>query len=184
MTKRLFIALEMPPSCCDRLVRLSTPMRGVRWLDAAHLHLTLAFPGHVTEAEEERVKEKLADVRVPPFFLPVQGVGVFGGARPSVLWAGVGAAHPHLFALHKRVHDALCAANLDLPLRPFHPHITLARVTEVSAQTLRPFLKKHEHEDFCLVEVTSFVLVSSRPGPEGSLYTVERRFELPSRDAL
>jgi len=72
---------------------------------------------------EERLREKLAAVRVPPFRLRVQGVGTFG-AKPAVIWAGVGTAHPHLFALHKRIHDALFAAHFNPELRSFRPHIT------------------------------------------------------------
>jgi RNA 2',3'-cyclic 3'-phosphodiesterase len=126
MAKRLFIALELPESCRESLVRLAAPIRGVRWLAADQLHLTLAFLGDVAGEAEELLKEKLAEVRVPPFLLPIEGVAAFGGPRPSVIWAGVGTGHPHLFALHKRVHDALFATHFDPELRSFHPHVTLA----------------------------------------------------------
>lgn len=178
MAKRLFIALELPESCRERLVAVGVPIRGIRWLGADQLHLTLAFLGDVGEEAERRLREMLAAVRVPPFWLPVEGIGTFGGARPSILWAGVGSGHPHLFALHKRVHDALMAAHFDPELRRFHPHVTLARLRDVSADTLRPFLRLHESREFCLVEVTTFALLSSRPGPEGSVYTVEERYVL------
>lgn len=178
MAKRLFIALELPESCRKELAELGTPIRGVRWLAADQLHLTLVFLGDVTGEPELRLREKLAELRVPPFLLPIKGVGMFGGSRPSVIWAGVGTGHPHLFALHKRVHDALFAAHFDPKLRPFHPHITLARLTNVSAPTLRPFLKRHESDEFCPMEISAFALFSSIPGPEGSTYTVEARYDL------
>jgi len=181
MAKRLFIALELPESCRERLAEIETPIRGVRWLAVEQLHLTLAFLGDVGAEPERLLLEKLAEVRVPPFLLPIRGVGTFGGRRPSVIWAGTGSGHPHLFALHKRVHDALLAAHFDPELRSFHPHVTLARLKNVSPQTLRPFLKKHESDEFALVEVTAFALVSSKPGPEGSVYTVEMRYELKAR---
>mgnify|MGYP003857723959 CR=1 FL=1 len=181
MAKRLFIALELPESCRKTLADLATPIRGVRWLAADQLHLTLAFLGEVGDAMELRLGEKLAEVRVPPFILPVEGVGAFGGLRPSIIWAGVGTGHPHLFALHKRVHDALFAAGFDPELRAFHPHVTLARLKNVAAPTLRPFLKKHASDEFCALEVTSFAVISSRPGSDGSIYTVEARYELKAR---
>lgn len=181
MSKRLFVALELPDGCRECLVALGRPMHDVRWLDKDQLHLTLAFLGSVTTEEESSVRLQLAEIRVPPFFLAIQGVGVFGSETPSVVWAGVGKGHPHLFALHKRVHDALCAAHLDPELRPFHPHITLARVKNVPAQVLRPFLRDHENEEFCLVPMTSFALYSSQPGSSGYRYTVEQRYELSPR---
>jgi 2'-5' RNA ligase len=178
MAKRLFIALELPENCRETLANLAVPIRGARWLAADQLHITLAFLGDVSAEMELPLREKLAAVRVPPFILPIASVGVFGGARPSVIWAGVGTGHPHLFALHKRVHDALFAAHLNPELRAFHPHVTLARLKNVAAPTLRPFLKKHAAEEFCLLEITAFALISSRPSAEGSVYTVEARYEL------
>lgn len=181
MPKRLFIALELPETCRKCLADLGSPIRGARWLTEDQLHLTLAFLGDVNEESEKRLREKLAEVRVPPFLLPIEGVGTFGGAYPSVILAGVGTGHPHLYALHKRVHDALFAAHFDPELRSFHPHVTLARLKDVSEHTLRPFLRKHESEEFCLFEVTSFALVSSKAGPEGSIHTVEARYPLKTQ---
>lgn len=181
MAKRLFIALELPETCRERLAGLRTGIRSVRWLSADPLHLTLAFLGDVDAEPELRLREELEKVRVPPFLLPIEGVGTFGGSRPSIIRAGVGTGHPHLFALHKRVYDALFAAHFEPELRAFHPHVTLARLKQVSAPTLRPFLRKHEADTFCLVEFTRFALVSSCPGPEGSVYSVEARYELKAQ---
>jgi 2'-5' RNA ligase len=178
MPKRLFIALELPQRCRETLANLAHPIRGARWLAADQLHLTLAFLGDVSGDAEVLLREKLAAVRVPPFILPVEGVGTFGGSYPSVIWAGVGSGHPHLFALHKRVHDALFAARFDPELRSFHPHVTVARLRDVSAPTLRPFLKKHAADEFDLVETTHFALMSSISGPDGSVYSVEARYPL------
>jgi 2'-5' RNA ligase len=114
-------------------------------------------------------------VNVAPFFLPIRGVGSFGGATPSVIWAGVGNGHPHLFALHKRLQDAVLGAGLRADLRAFHPHITLARPGHVSAAALRPFLRAHAETEFGMWEVKDFTLFSSRPAADGSLYTVELR---------
>ena len=182
MPKRLFIALELPENCRRDLADLRTPIRGVRWLTEDQLHLTLAFLGDVSDEPELLLREKLAEVRVPPFLLPIEGLGTFGVPRPSVIWAGVGTGHPHLFALHKRIHDALFAAHFNPVLRSFHPHVTLARLTNVSAPTLRPLFKKHEFDELALFEAASFALISSKPGPEGSVYTVEARYDLKAHD--
>jgi len=178
MAKRLFIALELPAGCGATLAALAEPKRGVYWRRPEQMHLTLAFLGMTGEEAQRRLEETLGEVRVPPFWLPIEGVGTFGGGRPSIIWAGVGAGHPHLYALHKRVHDALMAASFDPEIRRFHPHVTLARLKDVSIDSIRPFLRAQESREFCLIEVRSFVLMSSRPGPDGSVYQVERRYDL------
>jgi 2'-5' RNA ligase len=177
VSKRLFIGLELPASCRETLAKLDPQVKGVRWLPEELLHLTLSFLGDVESEREGPLREALAAVRVPPFFLPVEGVGVFGGARPTVVWAGVGKGHPHLFALHKHIQDALLHAGLDPDLRPFHPHITIARAKDVSRAVLLPFLRKQAETEFALFKVTGFVLYSSALSPAGASHAVEMRVE-------
>jgi len=177
MSKRMFVALELPEACRATLASLAVPIRGVRWLPVEQLHLTLAFLGAVDTEVEKRLRERLNGVQVRPFVLPIKGVGTFGGARPSVIWAGVGSGHPHLYALHKHLHDALFAAGLDPELRAFHPHVTLARAKDVCAPSLRPFLREHEEEDLCLLRISGFTLFSSDLGPCGACHTAEMHRE-------
>lgn len=169
---RLFIGLELPGPCRAALGQLDPKLKGLRWLPAEQMHLTLSFLGEVGAASLEPLCEQLAQVQVPPFFLPLEGAGVFNG-RSLTVWAGVGRGHPHLFALHKRIQDAVLKAGLEPDLRPFHPHVTVARSKELSPQALRPFLKRHAQTEHGLFHVNRFVLYSSQLGPEGSRYLVE-----------
>ena len=175
MSKRLFLGLELPAICRETLSRLDPKLRGLRWVREEQLHLTMSFLGEVEDEAAERLHDTLTDVHVAPFFLPILGLGTFGGARPSTLWAGVGKGHPHLFALHKHLQDAVLRAGLEPDLRPFHPHITLGRARDLSAASLRPLLRKHAETEFGMWEVKDFTLFSSVLSHEGSTYTVEMR---------
>ena len=172
--KRLFVAIEMPSSVTDLLVSLDPHIPGVRWLPAELIHLTVSFLGNVGPIAEETLREKLSAIRFQPFFMPVKGSGTFPQkGKPNVVWAGVGAGHPQLFHVYKRVQEAALAAGLAPDLRSFHPHITFARCRDVSAETIRPFLKEHADFDAGMIRVESFTLFSSIPGPLGSAYTRE-----------
>ncbi len=92
---------------------------------------------------------------------------------PKILWIGVGTGHPHLFQLHKRVSDAAIAAGLEPDLRPWHPHITLARCRNVSSQLLGGFLKSNVDLDAGMIRVESFHLYSSKLTPAGPIHTRE-----------
>jgi 2'-5' RNA ligase len=177
MAKRLFIALELPETCRRILAALDPRVNGLRWLPEEQLHATLSFLDRVGSDQEERLREALAEVRVPAFFLPIQGIGTFGGARPTVVWAGLGKGHPHLFALHKRIQDAVLRAGLEADLRPFHPHITLGRVNGVSGATLLPFLRRNADVELGLWKVTGFAMFSSVLTSEGPIHTVEMRWD-------
>jgi len=173
-TKRLFVSIELPESVTQRLAEIDPHLGGVRWLEPRQMHLTLSFLGSVSSETQELLMEKLRAISWKSFFLPLVGFGTFPGKGwPKIVWIGVGTGHPHLFQLHKRVQEAALAGGLEPDLRSFHPHITLARCRDVSAQTIRPFLKTHTGFDAGLIHVESFCLNSSELTPDGSVYTAE-----------
>lgn len=172
--KRLFVSLELPPTIAQLLVRLNPEIPGLRWLAAEQIHLTLAFLGNVDAGAEEKLRVRLADIRFAAFFLPLREIGVFPlKGRQKVIWVGVSRGHPHLFQLHKRVTDSALAAGLEPDLRPWRPHITLARCQDVSVQSLHPFLRAQADFDGGLVRIDSFQLKSSVLTPSGSTYKTE-----------
>jgi RNA 2',3'-cyclic 3'-phosphodiesterase len=173
-TKRLFVSIELPASVTNVLAELDPHLRGVRWLEPRQMHLTLAFLGDIRAETQETFSEKLRAISWKSFFLPLTGLGTFPSKGwPKIVWIGVGSGHPHLFQLHKRVQEAILATGLEPDLRPFHPHVTLARCRDVSPETIRPFLKSHAEFDAGMVHVESFQLNSSELTPAGSIYRAE-----------
>ena len=174
MPKRLFVAIDLPESTRQLLADLDPRVRGVRWTDPAQMHLTLSFLGDVPDEFDSALREKLGVIEFGAFFLPIVGVGAFSAkGAPKIIWIGVGKAHPHLFQIHKRVQEAALAAGLDPELRPWHPHITLARCRDVSAQSLRKFLQSNAEFDAGLIHVEDFHLYSSDLTPAGPIHTCE-----------
>jgi RNA 2',3'-cyclic 3'-phosphodiesterase len=171
-SKRLFVAIDLPSSIRELLVELDPKLRDVRWVQAEQMHLTLGFFGNVTEDVDLRLREKLNVIRFGAFFLPIAGIGTFPPKDPpKIIWIGVGAGHPHLFQVYKRVQEAALAAGLEPELRPWHPHITLARCH--SAANARPFLKKVPDFNAGMIRVDAFHLYSSKLTPAGSIHTRE-----------
>jgi 2'-5' RNA ligase len=174
MTKRLFVAIDLAESTRKLLASLDPHIRGVRWVDPVHMHLTLSFFGDVLDDIDLVLREKLSGIEFGAFFLPVSGVGAFSAkGAPRIIWIGVGKAHPHLFQIHKRVQEAALAAGLDPELRPWHPHITIARCRDVSAQSLRKFLQSNAEFDAGIIRVEDFHLYSSKLTPAGPIHTRE-----------
>jgi 2'-5' RNA ligase len=174
MPKRLFVAIDLPESTRQLLADLDPRVRGVRWTDPTQMHLTLSFLGDVPDESDSALREKLGVIEFGAFFLPIVGVGTFSAkGAPKIIWIGVGNAHPHLFQIHKRVQEAALAAGLDPELRPWHPHLTLARCRDVSAQSLRKFLQSNAEFDAGLIHVEDFHLYSSDLTPAGPIHTRE-----------
>lgn len=178
-TERLFIALTPPDAVRDELAKLAQPLPGVNWTRPSQLHVTLRFLGDVPLDQIERMIARLESIRVEPFILPVEGLGTFPPNRPPrVLWIGVGSGHPRLFQLRQRVDDALLASGIQLDLKTFHPHVTLARPTEIAAPAIAHWL--HTHRDFAAppFRVESFDLYSSELRPSGAVHTLKHSFPL------
>ena len=174
MSKRLFVAIDLPDSMRHLLAGLDPHIRGVRWTEAAQMHLTLAFFGDVSEEVEPELQGKLAAIEFGAFFLSVAGVGTFATkGAPKIIWIGLGKTHPHLFQIYKRVQEAALAIGIEPELRPWHPHITIARCRDVSAQSLRKFLQSNAEFDAGMIHVEAFHLYSSKLTPAGPIHTRE-----------
>jgi RNA 2',3'-cyclic 3'-phosphodiesterase len=174
MAKRLFVAIDLPEPTRQLIERIDPHIRGVRWIDPVQMHLTLAFFGDVADEIDLALREKLNAIEFGAFFLPVVGVGAFSAkGAPKVIWIGVGKAHPHLFQIYKRVQEAALSAGLEPELRPWHPHITIARCRGVAPQSLRKFLRSNEDLDAGMIRVDAFHLYSSKLTPAGPIHTRE-----------
>jgi len=139
----------------------------------------LRFLGDVPADRVERIEERLEAIRVQSFIVPVEGLGAFPPrGQPRVIWAGVGAGHPHLFQLRQRLDDALLAAGIDFDVRFFQPHITLARCAEGVAPAASPWLRRHREFATAPFRVRAFDLCSSRLSPQGAEHGLKRRYPL------
>lgn len=179
ISERLFIALALPAPVRAALAAIATPLPGVSWTPPENLHLTLRFVGEISADQTDAMLTRLARVRVEPFILPVSGVGSFPPNRSArVLWAGVGKGHPRLFQLRQRLDDALLAAGLQLDIRNFHPHATLARCREDAGAAVAPWLRAHRDFEAPPFSVEEFTVYASVLRPEGPIYSVKQKFTL------
>ncbi|MGH9375621.1 MAG: RNA 2',3'-cyclic phosphodiesterase, partial [Terriglobia bacterium] len=154
---KVFIAIDLPSSIRRELERKQDALRAalssgpsredqeIRWVRPEAIHLTLKFLGEISEPELERLIEHLR--RLGPFEafpVEVSGFGFFPDARrPRVLWAGV-TASPPLLALAAKVEAA--AAGSGFEIRPFRPHLTLARFRSSRPQSILEVIAKREED--------------------------------------
>ena len=174
---RLFIAIDLPGATRDRIEALISELRrevpDVRWAGIDGIHLTLKFLGEVGENRLPALAQILgrrAAALSGGFTVGVRGVGTFGGtSRPRVAWCGVVDPEGALARLAADVEEGCAGLGFPREGRPFHPHLTLARI-KVASRGLAPALAARADLDLGGFEVTSYHLFQSRLQSGGAKY--------------
>ncbi|HZT48718.1 MAG TPA: RNA 2',3'-cyclic phosphodiesterase [Hyphomicrobiaceae bacterium] len=174
---RLFTAIEIPPSIRQRLSFLRAPLSGAKWIEPDDMHVTLRFAGDIDGRTADELASALGTIRSRPFTLAIAGLGAFGGREPKVLWAGVEAGE-ELDALWRANERAARAAGLEPEGRAFKAHVTLARMRGARQAAVARFLAENGGLRTEPFTVSSFVLLSARPGTGGGPYVVEAEYPL------
>lgn len=176
---RLFVALDFPEAVKDQLSGLRADIPTARWVTRDQMHLTLFFIGETDRLAE--VKSTLGEINVAPFEVSLTGVGRFPKGKhqpPRVLWAGVDGP-PALNDLESQVKSRLTRLGFESDARPFHPHVTLARLKmRDNLPVMRKFMTDHRDFHAGPIAVESFTLYSSTLSPQGAVYTREAVYPL------
>lgn len=129
---RLFIGLWPTEGVVETCERDSAPLRSIATLTLARQpHITLAFLGEVGVDSLDALRQAIvqATERSHPITLRLEGRGAFPTRKsPRVLWFGVGGDVVALQALANSIRSETLAIAPRQDLKPFHPHITAARL--------------------------------------------------------
>lgn len=179
---RHFLAIEPPAAVRDGVAALvfdlAETVGGWRWVAREGLHVTLVFLGEIPEgADLGRDGYRAAAARARAFELEPAGMGRFPlRGAPRVLWLGLrerGAAGA-MARLAAELGDAAREVGLEVPRRPFRPHLTLARARRGERPAL-PAPRMIVLDSFAVREVTLF---RSEDAAGGARYTALERFPL------
>lgn len=107
------------------------------------LHLTLKFIGEWEDARLTTLIDALQTVRLEPLTVHLGSLqGIPPRGRPRVIAVGVERPHDELSALAERIEEAAYAVGVPRDARPFHPHITLARVKPGSSTAATQVIRR------------------------------------------
>jgi 2'-5' RNA ligase len=124
---RAFLGIDLPQAVRGALQVQQFLMPLPRKVEAQNLHMTLVFLGNCPEPVLEAAHEGLDALREKGFTLSLQGLGLFGKAKPHTAWAGVAPSAP-LMHLQAKVETVARRAGCPVDARKFLPHVTLGRL--------------------------------------------------------
>jgi RNA 2',3'-cyclic 3'-phosphodiesterase len=176
------VAVRPPEDVLDALATAIDPGRsvqvGLRWATRDQWHVTLQFLGPVSRLAPVVDGLAAAVAGRPAFPFRLGGAGAFPKpGRARVLWIGAAAGGEELVGLAAAVSGALGPLGYEAEQRPFHPHLTVARlrVPDDVGAVLAALGGEAVGEAFTVGEV---LLYQSRLSPQGSAYSVLERLPL------
>ena len=174
----LFTGLEIPSDVSFALSLKRGGLGKSRWIDPPNYHITLRYIGDVDYKTADEIGDLLMDLRPnKPFSVTLNGFGVFGGNRPRLFWAGLEKCD-EIQALHDEQERALQMLGLPADGRKFTPHVTLARLKDVSAEEVAMHIERAGAFVPLTFTVSQFVLYSAKESIGGGPYLVEERYPL------
>ncbi len=166
---RLFVGVQPPEDVRRKIIRfMKKQLSGLnaKLVEFENLHITLKFIGEVPNDKVPEIKRALETIRFSPFTVELFGIGGFPtSTRARVVWIGTKGGAEELTELATRIEDVLEPLGIPKELRPFHPHLTLARVRGSTNVTNIPA------EYFGSFVVEEFILFKSVLTPSGPIYT-------------
>ena len=185
---RVFIAIELAGDVRaalaqeqERLRAVCAHNREIRWTRPEGWHLTLKFLGEISDQRARQVIGALqALAGFEKFAVEVKGFGFFPDPRrPRVFWAGI-EGPPALAELAGRVETVMQELGFPRELRPFRPHLTLARFQKPRpSPELEAAFRNGNSPSFGRSEVSEFFLFESRLRPGGAEYRKVAEFAIP-----
>lgn len=189
---RLFVAAEPSAdvrrsavSAVERLrerLDASAASRGLRWVPAENLHLTVWFLGEVSDARAAAVLDAMRPtLSTPAFDLHLAGFGAFPpSGPPRVLWMGVTRGLDALADAHHEIGERLQPWGFPPEGRAYSAHLTIARVKEPPHGAARTALRQalaHVPADAGSCRIEALSVFRSRTAATGAVY--ERLLRVP-----
>ena len=185
-SKRIFFAVNLKPE--DKIQKLCKLFRQefcdskISWCDNSYLHLTLFFIGDFKFDQIPKLLGELEKVNYQNFVkiksdFSLKGVGFFKN-KSTILWLGVVDKSKSLFQLHSLLQNLIADKfsdnlNKNINKSKFKPHITLARIKDLTKQDnyfFNKILKDYKSTLFQQFQLEYYSLMESTLTHLGPIY--------------
>ena len=185
--KRLFVGVRVSvqtanalASAAETLQRRAKDARiDLKWVAPVNYHVTLKFLGWTREDAVGAVRDALVTSLAGAQGLKFRTarLGAFPSLeKASVLWAGVDGGV--LDDVAARVERAMVGIGIAADKRPFHAHVTLARLRET--RPVRELVLPLSEQMFSDTRIDGVTLIESETKPSGSVYRDIHRIDFKS----
>ncbi|HDQ23042.1 MAG TPA: RNA 2',3'-cyclic phosphodiesterase [Candidatus Uhrbacteria bacterium] len=182
MTKRLFLAINLPPEIKEEIFNLALKLKKlnknkpIKWVEKDNFHLTLHFLGSVPEEKISTINQALAPIvaNFPTLnFALSDSINAFPDSNnPKVIfWEIKELNDGQTIKLQKQIGEGLARLGFAIDKRPFRLHLTFGRVKFKTAIQI-PNLQ-FPVSNF---QISSVDLMSSELTSAGPIYSIVKAY--------
>ncbi len=184
MTKRLFLAINLPTTIKKQLAELilnlqkNNKNKPIKWVEPQNLHVTLHFLGSVPEQKIPEINQALAPI-IANFpilnFALSDTINAFPDLNnPKVIFLEIKELNDgKIIKLHKKTDEGLAQLGFKMDKKPFRLHLTLGRVKFKTSIKIPDF--KLPDSNF---QINSIDLMESQLSPQGPTYSIIKQHNL------
>lgn len=184
---RTFIAIKINPQGLlpeiFQSLKKELANESIRWVDEHDLHLTVKFIGETTEEQVLQIINNIARYtsKAQPFSLTFEGLGMFmSNKMPRVLFINI-STKENLKKLAADIDNELLTYGIEKEMRPFNPHLTLARIKYLrDRNSFYQLVQKYNYKISESVAVNEIIFYQSILKPAGPFYKELAVFPLQS----
>ena len=182
--KRTFLALELPTNLKNEFTKIIRELqtsfpKGVKWVSAENLHITLQFIGDTQQNDISDLSEYFEQVfsEVPTLKFSQPKIQVIPGKNPRLIWIEMTTQNNDIFKAAKKIKNKLQQKDYTADKKSLRFHATLGRIKKrlpdfFISQILS---KKISITDFKVSEATFYESILR---PEGPIYREIEKYEL------
>ena len=184
---RTFIAIKINPQGLlpeiFQSLKKELTNESIRWVDEHNLHLTVKFIGEATEEQVLQIINNLIHYTstAQSFSFNLEGLGMFMNNKiPRVLFINI-STKENLKKLAADIDNELLVIGIEKEMRPFNPHLTLARIKYLRDRNrFYQLVQKYNDKFSGSVVVNEIIFYQSILKPAGPFYKELAIFTLQS----
>lgn len=181
---RIFFAIDFPENIkeilLERIINFKQSFPAFKWIKKPALHLTLKFIGEVPSDLVDQIGELLKGPlgSINAFSLSTTQFGFFPNPkRARVFYLDLEKSEV-LNKCFNTIEENLETLGIEKENRRFHPHITLARIKNVTPSDYKLSVLNNQNIQKLKTDVLEIILMQSELLPSGARYTPVQRFSL------
>jgi len=186
---RAFFAITIPDKLICKINDCILPLKNnlpfqIKWAPSNQMHITLKFMKQLSRSHLPEIQSILKQKSIGKHEIQIafDHLGTYpAGRQPRIIWLGVRNQTP-LIHLAKQINIMMSQLGYRREIRPFSPHLTLARlnrsVTKKDGAKIKEILLEFEMKQSLVFTAKAYSLIHSKLTPQGPIYTPLLDFKL------